>query len=94
MPRSAGPHRDHHDTVIDKAGKMVAGVAVHARPNPITCHPFLAPDRPAKARGPLISGIRDVVPAHPGLTFGALSSAAADMVEGIAVLAAYRPDLP
>jgi hypothetical protein len=45
MPR---PPRHRHR----EARKMVAGVTIHARPNPITFHPFLAPDRPAKARGP------------------------------------------
>ena len=34
------------------ARKMVTGVAIHAHPNPITCHPLIAPERPAKARSP------------------------------------------
>jgi hypothetical protein len=35
-----------------QARKMVAGDTIHAHPDPMTCQPFFAPDRPATARSP------------------------------------------
>ena len=35
-----------------QARKRVAGGTIDAHPNPITCHPFIAPERPTKARSP------------------------------------------
>jgi hypothetical protein len=50
VPRSAGPHQDHHETVIDKPGKWQATRSTPIRTR--TYHPLIAPERPAKARSP------------------------------------------
>jgi hypothetical protein len=42
------PPRNRHR----QAREMMASVAIHAHPNPITCHPFIVPPRPTKARSP------------------------------------------